>query len=103
MRAGLFMCVHVWGHGCECTRARVCRRACLCAHVLAGARAGLCARVCVRGHPQRCLQSYLCSYTCLAFFAAELGGSGLGGGWAVGEGLFMPVVHPGYTFLWLCL
>lgn len=55
------------------------------------------------GISQLCLQYGVFSYTCLAFFAAELGGSGLGGGWAVGEGLFMPVVHPGYTFLWLCL
>ena len=79
---------HVFVNVCACVYTRV------CAHVCARVR------VCAPGPD---LSALVFSCTCLAYLAAELGGSGLGGGRAVGEGLLMPVVHPGYTFLWFCL
>lgn len=93
----IFVCVRV----CECMCIRVFARACMgvCAWVCVGMPACLyvgfhghiwvhmcflmCARVYVRVHfcaPGPALFALLFSYTCLAYFAAELGGSGLGGG-----------------------
>ena len=89
---------HMFINVCACVYTRVCMLVCT--------RARVCVHVCVRVcfcAPGPDLSALLFSYTCLAYFAAELGGSGLGGGRVVGEGLFMPVVHPGYTFLWFCL
>lgn len=101
--------VHVSFLVCTCMSAHVCAQClfmcvCTCAFFCVHMGVHVCVFMCNSGSLAQ-LRSLHClfSYTCLTFFAAELGGGGLGGGWAVGEGLFMPVVHPGYTFLWLCL
>ena len=88
-------CLHVCVWACT----RVCQCVCLCVHKR------VCAHVCARVRvcaPGPDLSALVFSYTCLAYLAAELGAA-VWGGRAVGEGLLVPVVHPDYTFLWLCL
>lgn len=102
----VYTCACVCTFVCTCVHVLVCVHTCLCmcVHVCADMLVHVRVYVCVSVPlTQLCSHYSLFSCTCLAFFAAELGGSGLGGGWAVGEGLFMPVIQPGYTFLWLCL
>lgn len=78
--------VYMCGCVSESVYLRVCPGVHVCVHVHPRVRVLVCARMWVRGLPQLCLQYCFLTHV-WHFFAAELGGSGLGGRLGSGGGV----------------